>query len=147
MRNKLLLVILFVFSLTGCTNDQFEQAIEDCKNDSECYVIVDQLIEEEMNARGIQGGTMTSLEMDAVILLIEEYAGESGLPSMENYYGVIDILDTYTNKLYEYGYISEALVTELNQGYSNLGSQRYINYLYEHNHWHHRYAKENDKNV
>ena len=60
------LVIAAVFTITGCTNEQLQEAIEQCKGDEECYLIIDDAITEELSARGISGGVMTNVELEQV---------------------------------------------------------------------------------
>lgn len=69
----LLFLIIFVFILTGCSNEQIEQAIEDCKNDSECKLIIDEAIDEELESRGISGGKMTFDELEGVYNIFDRY--------------------------------------------------------------------------
>ncbi|GEM_PF-6696817 len=68
-----LLTILFGFLLAACSPEQISDAIEDCQNDPECYEIVDQAIEEELEARGITGGIMTTDELTDVYDLMSQY--------------------------------------------------------------------------
>lgn len=70
---QLCIVLTIVLFVSGCTNDKIKEAIDDCKGDPECYEIIDNAITEELEARGIQGGTMTVGEMEAVIDFLSEY--------------------------------------------------------------------------
>jgi len=77
---KLICLVLFlvVFTLSSCDlvgNDQISEAIDACKDDPECYVIIDETIEDELESRGITGGIMTSIELEEVYLTIESLFG------------------------------------------------------------------------
>lgn len=70
--NLLIVVLLFSIMLVGCSTEQIEDAIDECKNDPACYQIVDSAISTELESRGIQGGVMTKLELENVFTLFNQ---------------------------------------------------------------------------
>lgn len=85
MKNFILISIFALF-LTSCDMISYDDAreyIRQCKADPLCYEIVDDTIQDELSARGIQGGTMNGLEMKAVYDLYESFKPNA---SIFNYY-------------------------------------------------------------
>lgn len=68
MKSKNFLFSLFYITtfLYGCSTEQLASTIEACKGDPNCYLIIDDAIKDELEARGISGGTMTNIELDLV---------------------------------------------------------------------------------
>lgn len=66
------ILALSITTLASCTNDQINGAIEACKGDPECYLIIDEAIEEELESRGINGGAMTNIELEKVIEILAD---------------------------------------------------------------------------
>lgn len=75
MNQKLSIIIgaIAINFMSSCTPNQINSAIEACKGDSECYEIIDDAIEEELEGRGITGGRMTNIEMRALYDLYESF--------------------------------------------------------------------------
>jgi len=68
MNHKLLAfsIALSLPIISGCTPAQINSAIEACKGDPACYEIIDDAIKDELEARGITGGSMTNVELSEV---------------------------------------------------------------------------------
>lgn len=82
----LFLMMGFLILLSACSNEQIQDAIDDCQNDPECQSIVDDAIEEELSSRGISGGLMTIQELEDVYNLLEQaYVPDNELYTMELY--------------------------------------------------------------
>lgn len=88
MKSDLLLLSLSIILpvVTACTPDQINSAIEACQGDPECYEIIDDAIEEELESRGISGGKMTNVELNTVYGILDAYTSplNSILLSMAN---------------------------------------------------------------
>lgn len=105
----LVFAVVVVMFLSSCSNEQIKDAIDQCKNDPECYVIIDEEVDQVLNSKGIQGGQMTNIEMVRVLGLIDEYIIEEEMRYSENQLNVIGI---YLNELLEEEVTDELLLFE-----------------------------------
>ncbi|QMS85133.1 hypothetical protein [Candidatus Xianfuyuplasma coldseepsis] len=83
IKKYILIVFSLLLLLSSCSNDQIKDAIDQCKGDPECYVIIDEAIEEELALRGITGGTMTSIEMQEIMDFLGSYIQGNSVMSNE----------------------------------------------------------------
>lgn len=73
---KLLFSLLILVFISGCdfvSNDDVRDAIDECNNDEECSLIIDEAIDKELSSRGIEGGKITNTELLTVYDVIESY--------------------------------------------------------------------------
>lgn len=84
--------------VAACTPDQINSVIEACKGDLECYEIIDDAIEEELEARGITGGRMTNIEMIQLTEFLQTYTLGPGSNQMTR-----QKIDEITSKNYYAG--------------------------------------------
>lgn len=76
MKNYSFILVSAILTLpviASCTPEQLNSAIEACKGDPECYQIVDDAIESELESRGITGGLMTNIELENLFIMLEKY--------------------------------------------------------------------------
>lgn len=69
------ILIFSVFSplLYSCTPEQINSAIDECRGDPSCTLVIDSAIDQELEERGITGGRMTIEEMNTVVSFLESY--------------------------------------------------------------------------
>lgn len=70
---KVIIIGFLIVLLSSCSNEQLKDAVDQCKGDPECYTIIDDVITEELESRGITGGSMTVGEMSSVLELYNKY--------------------------------------------------------------------------
>jgi hypothetical protein len=85
MQYKLLTTVLTIIVplVVSCTPEQINSAIEACKGDPACYEIIDQAIVDELASRGITGGKMTNIELNAVTTFLSLYKNQPP-PKIDN---------------------------------------------------------------
>lgn len=101
-------IITLVSLLSACSNEQIQEAIDQCKDDPECVEIIDDVIDEELESRGITGGKMTGEEMLNIYKLYTD---------MKIDLEVIQYYSKYDKPMYNSNMDPEPPLEEIEMGY------------------------------
>ena len=107
MQHKLNFIALIFPILIACSPEQINSAINACRSDASCYVIIDDAIQAELEGRGITGGSMTNVELENVYQLLEAfYVSEAG-PTTP---GLVALINQFGYEGYQMSYYVQRML-------------------------------------